>query len=98
MAHWRAVLPIPIMTVRLRDWVENFDVTLRRVLDFVALPYDPACVRFYDNRRQVRTVSRWQVRRPINADGLGRWREYAEPLAPLIAVLKEGGVLPDPDT
>ena len=45
---------------------------------------------------EVHTVSRWQVRRPINADGIGRWREYAEPLAPLIAELQAGGVPLDP--
>ena len=93
MAHWRAVLPIPMLTVRLTDWVEDFDTTLRRVLDFVGLPYDPACERFYENERKVQTVSRWQVRSPINAQGIGRWRDYAEPLAPLIAELVGGGVV-----
>src|SRR5262249_42793926 len=34
MAHWRAVLPNPILAVRLSDWVEDFPGTLRRVLEF----------------------------------------------------------------
>jgi Flp pilus assembly protein TadD len=93
MLHWRAVLPNPMMTVQLRDWVEDFAGTLRRVLDFLDLPYDPACERFHELQRRVRTVSRTQVREPINARGLGRWRTYERHLAPLIDSLHESGAL-----
>ncbi|MGH7210873.1 MAG: sulfotransferase family protein, partial [Acetobacteraceae bacterium] len=47
MRHWRAAVPLPMLTVRLADWVDDFAATLRRVLDFLGLPYDPACERFY---------------------------------------------------
>jgi tetratricopeptide (TPR) repeat protein len=87
MAHWRAVLPNPLLTVQLRDWVDDFDGTLRRVLDFLELPYDPACARFYEQDSRVRTVSRTQVRQPVNARGLDRWRGYEKQLQPLIAEL-----------
>ena len=49
MAHWREALPNPILTLALKDWVEDFAGTLRRVLDFLELPYDPACERFYES-------------------------------------------------
>jgi tetratricopeptide (TPR) repeat protein len=95
MAHWRAVLPNPMMTVNLTDWIEDFAGTLRRVLEFIDLPYDPACERFYEQDSRVRTVSRAQVRQPINSRGLGRWRPYEKHLQPLIEALAEGGALPD---
>jgi tetratricopeptide (TPR) repeat protein len=95
MAHWRAVLPNPILSVALKDWVEDFAGTLRRVLDFIDLAYDPACERFYESDARVRTVSRSQVRQPVNARGLGRWRQYETQLQPLIAALEEGGVTLD---
>jgi hypothetical protein len=95
MAHWREVLPSPILTVRLRDWMEDFDGTLRRMLAFLDLPYDPACERFYDVDRPVRTVSRVQVREKVNGRGLGRWRGYAHQLQPLIAELGNSNVLLD---
>jgi hypothetical protein len=79
--------------VRLNDWVEDFDATLRRVLAFLDLPYDAACERFYELDRPVRTVSRWQVREAVNARGIGRWRAYARELQPLITALNEAGVL-----
>lgn len=87
MAHWSAALPNPVLSVALSDWVTDFDGTLARVLAHLDLPPDPACARFHERTDPVRTVSRAQVRQPINARGLGRWRTYAAELAPLIAEL-----------
>jgi tetratricopeptide (TPR) repeat protein len=93
MAHWRAALPNPVLTVRLADWVTDFAGTLARVLAHLGLPSDPACERFYEADTRVRTVSRAQVRQPVNARGLGRWRTYTAGLAPLIAELEQSGAL-----
>jgi Sulfotransferase family len=102
MRHWRAALPNPLLHVRLTDWVGDFSGTLCRVLRFLDLPHDPACERFHEQERRVLTVSRAQVREPVNARGLGRWRDYATHLAPLIGALRESGALehapPDRDT
>jgi Flp pilus assembly protein TadD len=89
MAHWHAVLPNPILTIRLRDWIEDFSGTLRKLLDFLGLPYDKACEDFHAVRRRVRTVSRMQVQERVHARGLGRWREYEHHLMPLITALEE---------
>jgi Flp pilus assembly protein TadD len=93
MAHWRAVLPNPILTISLADWVTDFDATLSRLLQHLGLPPDENCSRFHEQDSRVRTVSRAQVRQPINARGLGRWRSYALALAPLIAELDQAGSL-----
>ena len=93
MAHWKSALPNPILTVRLSDWVFDFDGTLARVLAHLDLPPDENCARFCESESRVRTVSRTQVRQPINARGLGRWRAYAAELAPLIAELEQAGSL-----
>jgi tetratricopeptide (TPR) repeat protein len=93
MAHWKAALPDTILTVRLTDWVADFDGTLKRVLDHLELPPDAHCARFYEQEGRVRTVSRTQVRQPVNARGLGRWRRYAAELEPLIAELERAGSL-----
>ena len=93
MAHWRAALPNLILTVRLADWVSDFDGTLARVLAHLDLPDDPNCARFHERESRVRTVRRAQVRQPVNARGLGRWRTYADDLAPLIAELGTAGLL-----
>jgi tetratricopeptide (TPR) repeat protein len=95
-AHWAAAAPIPILRVHLHDWIRDFKGTLTRILDFIELPYDPACERFHESEREVRTASRDQVRRPVNRLGLGRWRDYASELAPLIEELQAAGLLAPP--
>ena len=63
------------------------------MLAFLNLPHDPACERFYEQDRTVRTASAWQVRQPINARGIGRWRAYADELAPVIVELAAAGAV-----
>jgi tetratricopeptide (TPR) repeat protein len=93
MTYWKTALPLPILPLRLDEWVNDFDATLNRVLAFVDLPYDPACVRFHEQESRVLTVSHAQVRQPINARGLGRWRRFAQYLAPLTDELERAGAL-----
>ena len=93
MAHWRAALPLPLLEVALEDWVIDFAGTLRRVLAFLELDEDPACYRYYELDRRVRTASSDQVRQPVNARGLGRWRAYETELAPMIAELQAAGLV-----
>jgi tetratricopeptide (TPR) repeat protein len=92
-AHWQAVRPGLVLTVALQDWVTDFDATLARVLAHLDLPPDAACARFYESDREVRTVSRAQVREPVHGRGLGRWRAFERELAPLIAELETAGLL-----
>ncbi len=89
--HWRASLP-PSMLLLLDhgEWLADFDATLRRVLDFLGLPYDSACERYHEQDRRIASASRAQVRRPINAAGVGRWRDHAEQLAPMLRELPGG--------
>ncbi len=87
MAHWHEALPTPPLRLSLVDWVADFQGTLARVLEYIGLPYDPACERFFERDGPVRTVSKQQVREPVNARGLGRWKPYAAQLAPMIAEL-----------
>ena len=49
---------------------------VRRMLDYLKLPFDPACLAFHENKRAVRTASSEQVRRPISRDGLDQWRMF----------------------
>ena len=56
---------------------------VRRMLDYLGLPFDPACLRFHDNKRAVRTASSEQVRRPITSEGIDQWRRFDAWLGPL---------------
>ncbi len=94
LSHWKHMLGERLIEVALDDWVGDFAGTLARLEAFLDLPHDPACARFHENRRVVRTASAAQVRQPINARGLGRWHRHAQDLAPMIAELELGRVPP----
>ncbi len=86
-AHWRRVLPIPMLTIDYEALVADQEAETRRILDFVGLDWDPTCLDFHATRRVVRSASLWQVRRPLYAGSVGRWRHYARHLLPLRRLL-----------
>jgi tetratricopeptide (TPR) repeat protein len=83
MEHFDEVAPGLIHHVRYEELVEQPERELRKVLDYLGLPWDEAVLRFYESDRTVRTPSAEQVRRPLNRSGMGAWKPYAEWLGPL---------------
>ncbi len=82
-AHFDEVLPGAIHRVIYEDMVADTEGETRRLLDYCGLPFEPACLRFWENDRAVRTASSEQVRRPIFREGLEQWRHYEPWLGPL---------------
>jgi hypothetical protein len=87
MRHFDAVLPGRVHRVLYERMIEDPEGEVRRLLDHLGLPFDPACLRFHENDRAVRTASSEQVRRPINREGLDQWRPYERWLGPLKGAL-----------
>ncbi len=87
MAHWRRVLPIEIHEVRYEALVDDLEGHARGLLGFIGLDWDDRVLDFHRTERTVRTGSVWQVRQPLYASSVERWRAYAEHLGPLEAVL-----------
>jgi tetratricopeptide (TPR) repeat protein len=88
MAHWRASLPAShFLEVDYEAMVEDAEGQTRRLLDFLDLPWDEACLRFHETQRPVRTASVNQVRQPIYSTSVGRWRKHATQLQPLLEAL-----------
>jgi tetratricopeptide (TPR) repeat protein len=90
MAHWDAVLPGKILRVQHEDVVADLEGSVRRILAFCGLPFEPACVEFYKTERSVRTASSEQVRQPIFRDGLDQWRRFEPWLGGLRQALDGG--------
>lgn len=86
--HWKAVLPVPWHDLHYEDLVRDTEGTVRRLLGFCDVEWDPNCLRFYRTDRGVRTPSRWQVRQPIYSNSIGRWRRYERHLQPLRDILR----------
>ncbi|MGB7372618.1 tetratricopeptide repeat-containing sulfotransferase family protein [Pontixanthobacter sp.] len=83
MDHWDSVLPGAILRVEHEDVLDDVEGQTRRMLDYLALPFEDACVNFHQSKRAVRTASSEQVRRPINRDGVAAWKPFEPWLDPL---------------
>jgi len=83
LSHFDEVLPGRIHRVFHENMVEDTEGEIRRMLEYLGLPFEDSCLRFYENERAVRTPSAEQVRQPINRAGVDRWRSYEPWLGPL---------------
>jgi tetratricopeptide (TPR) repeat protein len=92
MRHWDQVLPGRVHRVPYEELVGDLDGTVRRLLSFCALQFEPACLEFHTTSRNISSASSEQVRRPINRDGLRDWTRYRPWLQPLEEAL--GDALP----
>ena len=91
MKHWQEVLPITIHDCVYEDLVSDFEPTVRAMLASLGLDWDPACLDYHRQERQVTTASLWQVRQPLFASSVGRWRNYEKHLGPLREALAGAG-------
>ncbi len=87
MAHWDEVLPDRVLRVWHEDVVADLEGSVRRILGFCGLTFEPACVEYYKTERSVRTASSEQVRQPIFREGLDQWRNFEPWLGPLRGAL-----------
>ena len=87
MRHYEEVLPGRVHRLIYESLVGDTEGEVRRLLDHLGLEFEPQCLRFFENKRAVATPSSEQVRRPINRDGIARWRPYEPWLEPLKAAL-----------
>ncbi len=87
MRHFDQVLPSRVHRVIHERLIEAPEDQIRRLLDYLGLPFEAACLNFHQTQRAVRTASSEQVRRPLNRDGIGQWRAFETWLDPLKAVL-----------
>ena len=87
MAHVDRVLPGRVHRVIYERMVADPETETRALLAHCGLPFEDACLRFYETERAVRTASSEQVRRPIFTDAADHWRNYDPWLGPLKAAL-----------
>jgi tetratricopeptide (TPR) repeat protein len=83
MRHWDATLPGWILRVQHEDVVDDLEGSVRRILDFCGLEFEPQCIEFHKTARSVRTASSEQVRQPIYREGLEQWKHFEPWIGPL---------------
>ena len=88
MDHWHQVLPGKALTLQYEDLVLDLESHVRQLLDHCELPFEEACLRFWETDRPVRTASSEQVRQPIFTSSIHRWRNYEQHIGELIEILE----------
>jgi hypothetical protein len=87
MRHWQATLALPVLELDYEALVADPAGELSRLLAFLDLPWEPACLDFHRLERTVNTASFDQVRRPLYASAVGRHVRYRPWLGPLAEAL-----------
>ena len=95
MDHWDKVLPNKILRVNNEDVIDDLEGQVKRMLDYLELPFEESCITFYETDRSVRTASSEQVRKPVNKSGQGRWKPYAKNLGSLVDSLDNNLLKPE---
>jgi tetratricopeptide (TPR) repeat protein len=83
MDHWKSALDLPILTVQYEELVADQQRVSRQVIEFLGLPWDDRCLRYWESDRTAMTLSYDQVNKPIYDSSIGRWRNYQKHLGPL---------------
>ncbi|HWA19278.1 MAG TPA: sulfotransferase [Devosia sp.] len=89
MRHWRHVLPAAFFELTYESLVERPEEETRRLFDYLGLRWNPAVLEFHRTKRDVKTASVAQVRRPIYKTSVNLSERYGELLDPLRAALGE---------
>jgi tetratricopeptide (TPR) repeat protein len=89
MTHWERVLPGRILRIQYEELIEDLEGHVRRLLEFLGLPFEAGCLNFHRTERSVRTASSEQVRQPLYREGLDQWRHFEPWLAPLRQTLDD---------
>ena len=83
MEHWKKASSLSILELQYEDMIADQEGTSRRLIEFLGLDWDAACLDFHSSGRPVLTASNWQVRQPLYASAVGRAKGYEEYLGPL---------------
>jgi tetratricopeptide (TPR) repeat protein len=87
MSHWKSCFPERILEVKYEDFVNDPETHVRQMLEFVGLPWDEACMKFFERQTMVRTFSRDQVRKSFYTSSVGRWKNYEKHLKPMFGAM-----------
>ena len=87
MKHFDIADPGGVHRVIHERLVEDLEAQVRAMLDFIGVPFEDSCLKFYETERAVRTASSEQVRRPIFTEGLDHWKNFEPWLSPMKAAL-----------
>ncbi len=85
---WSRLFPSNFYILDYETLVADPTAESHKLLSFCGIPWEPGCIDITNNKNPVATASSVQVRKPINADGIGQWKKYDDYLDEVKALLK----------
>jgi hypothetical protein len=85
---WAVRGTLPTLDHFYEEFVEHFEPSARKLVQFAELEWNDACLRPHESRRTVLTASAGQVHRPVSKASVGRWKPFAPFLGQALEVLK----------
>lgn len=95
MQHWHQAMPNKILDVSYEALTEDFEPQCRHLIENCGLPWQDECLMFHESTAPSMTASLAQVRQPVYTSSIGRWRNYAEQLKPLVLRLEQADLTLD---
>ncbi len=90
MEYWRGTLGDRFLEIDYEGTVGELETQARRLIDYIDLPWDDACLEPHKQKRAILTASKMQVIKPVYKTSVRAWERYADDLKPLIDTLKSG--------
>jgi len=85
--HYLGQMRLRYLPVRYEDIIADQESQVRKLFNFVGVPFDRRSLNFHENRRYARTASYAQVTEKLYDRSRFRYRPYAKHLAPVIPIL-----------
>jgi tetratricopeptide (TPR) repeat protein len=92
MNTWRERFGERFIDVSYEETARNPSLNARRLIEFLDLPWQDACLDFHLQPGAVSTASAVQVREPAHTRSIGRWKQYQRQLEPMLEALIAAGV------
>lgn len=88
--YYRSALGLAVFEFRYEDLVADLDATMYRMLEFLNEDWDPAVLKYYEqsSQRYISTPSYEGVTARPYAKSIGRWRNFKDPLSPVLPTLQ----------
>lgn len=94
MEYWHDVMPGRIFDISYEDTVNDLETQARKLIDYIGLEWDDACLMPHKQKRTVLTASKMQVTQPVYKSSVDKWKIYEKQLQPLVRKLRPDEALP----
>ena len=78
MQYWNKLVPDFIIDVVYEDLIANPVNEIKNLIQSINLEWDEKCIKFYENKRPIKTTSDTQARKEIYKSSINIWKNYQD--------------------